>query len=78
MSSIIKRSPEQIAEELSVLKEDDLIKIVLELDKIVSDYRFTFSVIKSLIYEIKEEGDFISKKAIQEQIDKAKLVKLYE
>jgi hypothetical protein len=44
----------------------------------VGDYRFTFSVIKSLIEDIKEEGDYTTKKQIWEEIEKANLFKKYE
>ena len=76
--NITKRTTEQIAEDLVTLDQDDLINVILKCDGMVGDYRFTFSVIKSLIEDIKEEGDYTTKKQIWEEIEKAKHFKKYE
>lgn len=55
----------------------EIIKIILELDSLVSEYPFTFSVIKSLIHDAVDEDGF-NKKQIQEQINAAKLYLKYE
>jgi hypothetical protein len=76
--NITKRTNEQIAEDLVTLDQDDLVNVILQCDDMVGDYRFTFSVIKSLIEDIKEEGDYTTKKQIWEEIEKANLFKKYE
>ena len=76
--NITKRTNEQIAEDLVTLDQDDLVNVILRCDDMVGDYRFTFSVIKSLIEDIKEEGDYITKKQIWEEIEKANLFKKHE
>jgi hypothetical protein len=78
MKEITKRSPEQIANELHSLDDKDMIRTILHCDKNRSSYTFTFDLIASLIYNVKQEGDYTSKKAIQNMIDSAEIISMWE
>lgn len=76
MNNITERTLEEIADQIcGKFTPHDIVKIILYCDKEVSDYPFTFSVIKSLIHGTKQDDDF-TQKEIQKMIKDAELVEL--
>ena len=79
MTDITKRTPSEVAEQIvGQYSKEEAIKIVLAIDGMFSTYDFTFPLVASLLHDVKEEGDYTSNKAIQEQIKDAQIIKKYD
>lgn len=76
--NIIRRNNKEIAEQLTTIGQKDIIEVMLHCDYIISEYEFTFNLIRSLIEAMKQEGDFLTEKEIWEQIDKAEIFRIHE
>ena len=78
MKNITDRNIEEVVGQiLDKFTSEEVVQLILGLDKEIAHYDFTFSVIKSLIHDAKDEDNF-SDKEIQNKIKEAKLYTKYD